>query len=43
MQKIMIIEDEQNATRYRGENPIITLSGGRLGRQVQLAVQCLNK
>ena len=29
----------QNASRYHGENPIITLSGKRLGRQVQLAVQ----
>lgn len=29
----------QNAARYRGENPVITLSGKRLGRQVQLAVQ----
>lgn len=28
----------QNAARYRGENPVITLSGKRLGRQVQLAV-----
>jgi len=29
----------QNAARYRGENPVITLSGKRLGRQVQLAVR----
>ena len=29
----------QNAARYRGKNPVITLSGKRLGRQVQLAVQ----
>jgi len=29
----------QNAARYRGENPVITLSGKRLGRQVQLIVQ----
>lgn len=29
----------QNAARYRGEEPVITLSGKRLGRQVQLAVQ----
>lgn len=29
----------QNAARYRQENPVITLSGKRLGRQVQLAVQ----
>lgn len=29
----------QNAARYRGENPVITLSGTRLGRQVQLAVR----
>ena len=28
----------QNAARYHGENPVITLSGTRLGRQVQLAV-----
>lgn len=28
----------QNAARYRGENPVITLSAKRLGRQVQLAV-----
>ncbi len=28
----------QNAARYRGEEPVITLSGRRLGRQVQLAV-----
>ena len=28
----------QNAARYRGENPVIILSGKRLGRQVQLAV-----
>ena len=29
----------QNAARYRRDNPVITLSGKRLGRQVQLAVQ----
>ena len=29
----------QNAARYRGEEPVITLSAKRLGRQVQLAVQ----
>ena len=29
----------QNAARYRGEEPVIALSGKRLGRQVQLAVQ----
>ena len=29
----------QNAARYHGEKPVITLSGRRLGRQVQLAVQ----
>ena len=29
----------QNAARYRGENPVITLSGKRLGRQVQLAMR----
>lgn len=29
----------QNAARYRGETPVITLSGKRLGRQVQLTVQ----
>ncbi|MCM1189445.1 MAG: ATP-binding protein [bacterium] len=29
----------QNAARYRGESPVITLSGRRLGRQMQLAVQ----
>ncbi len=29
----------QNAARYHGENPVITLSGRRLGRQVQLTVQ----
>lgn len=29
----------QNAARYRGENPVITLSGKKLGRQVQLAVR----
>ena len=29
----------QNAARYRGESPVITLLGRRLGRQVQLAVQ----
>lgn len=29
----------QNAARYRGEKPVITLSGKRLGRQTQLAVQ----
>ncbi|MDE6642170.1 MAG: sensor histidine kinase, partial [Acetatifactor sp.] len=29
----------QNAARYCGEEPVITLSGKRLGRQVQLAVQ----
>jgi len=28
----------QNAARYHGENPVITLSGKRLGRHVQLAV-----
>lgn len=28
----------QNAARYHGEGPVITLSGRRLGRQVQLAV-----
>ena len=28
----------QNAARYRGEKPVITLSGKRLGQQVQLAV-----
>ena len=28
----------QNAARYRGEEPVITLSAKRLGRQVQLAV-----
>ncbi len=29
----------QNAARYRSEQPIITLSGKKLGRQVQLIVQ----
>ncbi len=29
----------QNAARYRGENPVITLSSKRLGQQVQLAVR----
>lgn len=29
----------QNAARYHGEQPVITLSGKRLGRQVQLAVR----
>lgn len=29
----------QNAARYRGEKPVITLSGKRLGRQVQLTVR----
>lgn len=29
----------QNAARYRREKPVISLSGRRLGRQVQLAVQ----
>lgn len=29
----------QNAARYHGENPVITLSGKRLGRHVQLAVK----
>lgn len=29
----------QNAARYRQENPVITLSGKRLGRQAQLAVR----
>lgn len=29
----------QNAARYHGENPVITLSGRRLGRQVQLDVR----
>ncbi len=29
----------QNAARYHGENPVITLSGKRLGRQVQLVVR----
>ena len=29
----------QNAARYRGEEPVITLSVKRLGRQVQLAVR----
>ena len=29
----------QNAARYHRENPVITLSGKRLGRQVQLAVR----
>ena len=29
----------QNAARYRSAKPVITLSGKRLGRQVQLAVQ----
>ncbi len=29
----------QNAARYHGENPVITLSGKRLGRQVQLDVR----
>lgn len=29
----------QNAARYHGEEPVITLSAKRLGRQVQLAVQ----
>ena len=29
----------QNAARYRGEEPVITLSARRLGRQVQLAVR----
>lgn len=28
----------QNAARYRGENPVIILSGKRMGRQVQLTV-----
>lgn len=28
----------QNAARYRGENPVIALSGRQLGRQVQLTV-----
>lgn len=29
----------QNAARYRGEDPVIILSGKRLGQQVQLAVR----
>lgn len=29
----------QNAARYHGENPVVTLSGKRLGRQVRLSVQ----
>lgn len=29
----------QNAARYRGEEPVITLSAKRLGRQLQLAIQ----
>ena len=29
----------QNAARYRGEAPVITLSSKRLGRQVQLTIQ----
>lgn len=29
----------QNAARYRKENPVITLSGKKLGRQIQLRVQ----
>lgn len=29
----------QNAARYHGENPVITLSGKQLGRHVQLAVK----
>ncbi len=29
----------QNAARYRGAQPVITLSGSRCGRQVRLAVQ----
>lgn len=29
----------QNAARYHGEKPVITLSGKRLGRHVQLTVR----
>lgn len=29
----------QNAARYRGENPVITISAKPLGKQIQLAVQ----